>query len=311
MGELSKKTGEQGEKIVSNFLSAIGWGNTIDNIDLPCLCEIKHQKDSSQKPRTTHGIDAIFRYETPLFENILEHVIISVKFSDKKYKANPNSDFKSHFTDLATALECYEKSELQNEYSDGFTASNNATKGLLIWIHNQGEDDSIVDKLSVNLDKSLVYDTIYVLDNARIAFIHKCIKFIKYEYTDFKSSFYYTDTGHNPSTISKKYDGDILPLQYIFSDIQIFKLEEDKTQKITFVLISKDIFEENSLKRLIGLAHNLTKNLTANVDICFPDYDKLHHSNSVTKIKGQFTNNNFTNKIRVVSYNNRFQNAGK
>lgn len=311
MGELSKKIGEQGEKIVLNFLDNVGWYNTSYNIDIPCSLNEKHKRKESKTQRVSHGVDGLFRYETPLFQDILEHVIISIKFSDKKYKTNPNNDFKSHFTDLATALECYEKSELQNEYSEGFNSSTNETKGLLIWIHNQDENDSVVDKITANIDNDLVYDSIYVLDNNRITFLHICVNLIKTKYIDYKYSFYYIDTGSNPSSLSKKYDGDFLPLQSIFSDIQIFKLEHNETKKITFVLVLKDEFEDDNLKRLIGLSHNLTKNLTANIDIYFPNYDELHHKNNVSKIKGLFQNNNFTNKISVYSYTDRFQNIGR
>ena len=114
MGELSKKIGEQGERIVLTFLKNIGWENTSVAIDLPCLINEEH-KHNGTDGRTTHGIDGLFPYESPLFENILDHIVISVKFSKNSYPAYPNSDFKSHFKDLATAMECYDKSKLQNE----------------------------------------------------------------------------------------------------------------------------------------------------------------------------------------------------
>lgn len=301
MGELSKKIGEQGEKIVVNFLDAIGWSNTSYAIDLPCLLNDKH-KHPNTEARRTHSIDGLFNYETPLFENILEHVVISVKFSDKKYKINSNSDFKSHCKDLATALECYEKSDLQNEYSEGYDATIDKTRGLLIWIHNQDKYDSVVDKITTTIDNDLVYDSIYVLDNNRINFLTTCINLIKRKYIDYTSSFHYIDTGDNPSTINKQYDGEILPLQMLFSDVQIFKLENNETNKVTLVIVLKDEFEDNNLRRLIGLAHSLSKNFI-NVDLYFPNYDELRNILNSTNIsdtdffailknKGIYTNSN-------------------
>jgi disulfide oxidoreductase YuzD len=212
---------------------------------------------------------------------------------------------------LATALECYEKSEIQNEYSEGYSATTNSTKGLLVWIHNLDENESVVDRISAIIDKDLVYNSIFVLDNKRITFLHICNNLLKTKYQDYNKKFYYIDTGNNPSSLSKNYEGEILPIESIFSDIQIFKLEDEKTEKVILALILNDNFDDNNLRRLIGLSHNLTRNLTANVDIYFPDYDSLHHKNIVAKTKSQFQNNNFTDKVNVFSYNNRFQNIGE
>jgi len=309
MGELAKKIGEHGEKIVLNFFDLIGWENTSYGIDLPCVLNTKH-KHSGTEARKEHGIDGLFNYETPLFDDVLEHIIISVKFSKNNYPKYPNSDFKSHFKDLSTALECYDKSDLQNEYSDGYDASSSKTRGLLIWIHNGDEKESIVDKITgAILDKNFEYDSIYVLDNDRMSFLYTSIKLLQRNYTNHILKFHYFDTGANPSTVSKQYEGDILPIQMLFSDIQLFKVEEDKTEKVTLVLVMKDRFEEGNLKRLIGLSHNLSKNFTA-IDMYFPDYDELFNKNNVSKIKGHFKNKNFTKNITVFSYKDRFQNLG-
>ena len=309
MGELAKKIGEQGEKIVLNFFDLIGWENTSYGIDLPCVLNTKHKHDGTEE-RKEHGIDGLFNYETPLFDNVLEHIIISVKFSKNNYPQYPNTNFKSHFKDLATALECYDKSKLQNEYSEGYDASSSKTRGLLIWINNKDEKESVVDKISgAILDKNFEYDSIYVLDNDRMSFLYTSIKLVQRTYTNHTLKFHYFDTGENPSTVSKQYEGDILPIQMLFSDIQLFKVVEDKTEKVTLVFVLKDRFEEDNLKRIIGLSHNLTKNFTA-IDIYFPDYDELFNKNNVSKIKGHFKNKSFTKKITVFSYKDRFQNLG-
>jgi len=310
MGELSKKIGEQGEKIVKNFLEIIGWENSSHSITLPCSFDQKHKSEGTKK-RVTHGLDGLFVYETPLFDNILEHIVISVKFSDKQYLKNENAKFKAHFKDLAHTVECYEKSSLQNEYSEGFNAKSNKTRGLLFWIHNKEQSESIVDKITSRIDDDLQFNTIYIVDNNRMSFIQNSILFIKNntKYNNHLFNFHYIDTGNNPSTLNKQYDGDILPIQMLFSDIQLFKLEEKNTEQVTFVMVMKDNFEEDNLKRLIGLAHNLSKNFTSIV-IYFPNYDSLHNENIVAKIKNQFKNNNFTKKIKVYSFENRFQNLG-
>lgn len=308
MGELSKKIGEQGEKIVLNFLKNIGWGDASLAIDLPCLLSQKHKHDGTGG-RQEHGIDCLFPYESPFFEDILDHIVVSVKFSKNNYPKYPNTDFKSHFKDLTTAMECYDKSELQNEYSEGYSGAVPETKGLLIWINNKDENESIVDRISsVRLESS--NNTIYVLDNNRMEFLNKSISFVKNKYANHNLMFHYIDTGNNPSTLNKKYDGDILPIQMMFSDIQLYKLEEKITKNVSLAIIIKDKFEEEYLKRIFGLAHNVSKNFTL-IDIYFPDYDELLHKDFVSKAKRQFKEQSYTNKITVSSFSDRFQNIGE
>jgi len=310
MGELSKRIGEQGEAITLNFLKNIGWEDASVAIDLPCLLSEKH-KHKGKEGRQTHGIDVLFPYESPFFENILDHIVVSVKFSQNSYPLYPNSDFKSHFKDLSTAMECYDKSELQNEYSDGYDATIPETKGLLVWIHNKDEKESILDKISTaRLDDNHDFNSIYVLDNNRLAFLNKSISFIQNKYNNHIFKFHYIDTGSNPSTINKRYDGDILPIQMLFSDIQLYKLEDKVSKQVTLAILLKDKFEEESLKRVFGLSLNISKNFTQ-IDIYFPDYDVIHNKDYVSKIKRQFKDKSFTKKINVLSYDGRFQNIGE
>lgn len=310
MGELSKKIGEQGERIVLNFFKNIGWGDASLGIDLPCLLSQKHKHDGTNG-RQIHGIDGIFPYQSPFFEDILDNIIISVKFSKDSYKTNPVNDFKNHFKDLVTAMECYDKSELQNEYNEGYTGTIPETKGLLVWINNKDENESIIDKVcNARLDDEYNYNTVYVLDNNRMQFLNKSISFVKNKYQNHNLKFHYIDTGNNPSTLNKQYDGDILPIQMLFSDIQLYKIEEKTSQIVSLVILVKDKFEEESLKRILGLAHDISKNFTL-IDVYFPDYDDLINKDSVSKIKRQFKEQSYTNKISVASFNDRFQNIGE
>lgn len=311
MGELSGKIGKYGERVVLNFLNNVGWGDSSLNIDLPCLMSDNHKSEKAKNGRNTHGIDGIFPYESPLFDNIADHIVISIKFSEKNYKKNSNSDFKDHFKDLAYAMECYDKSELQNENNEAFTGMFPETKGLLIWIHNKDEEESVLDKISnVRLDDDFNFNSIYVLDNNRISFLNKCISFVRNTYNNHNIEFHYIDTGNNPSTINKQYDGDKLPIQMIFSDIQLFKVEEKLTQNSLLVMVIKDNFEKDYLKRIFGLAHTISKNFT-HINIYFPDYDELAHKEDVTKTKREFRKQSFTNKITVSSFSERFQNIGE
>ena len=208
-------------------------------------------------------------------------------------------------------MECYDKSKLQNEYSEGYDATIPETKGLLVWIHNKDEKESVTDKISnARLDDYNNFNTIYVLDNNRLAFLNRSISFIQNKYNNHMFKFHYIDTGNNPSTLNKQYDGDILPIQMLFSDIQLYKLEDNTSKLVTLAILLKDNFEEESLKRIFGLSLTISKNFTQ-IDIYFPDYDEMHNKDSVSKIKRQFREKSFTTKINVLSYNDRFQNIGE
>lgn len=56
MGELSKKIGEQGEKIARQFLEIIGWQDLSEGETLPCMEPKKHSRGNDSN-RSTHGID--------------------------------------------------------------------------------------------------------------------------------------------------------------------------------------------------------------------------------------------------------------
>ena len=114
MGEYSKVIGEIGENIVDNFLNLIGWNNIESNLTLPCQKPVKHAKDDS-KQRNTHGIDVLFTYKTPLEQNTIQNIIISVKHTANSYPNNPKSKFKEHIQDLVQTLECFRYSELKTE----------------------------------------------------------------------------------------------------------------------------------------------------------------------------------------------------
>ena len=71
MGELSKKIGEHGEKVVFNFLKCIGWHNPSDGETIPC-CDSGNHRRKKKTPRTTHGIDLFFSYKSNLEDFTLD-----------------------------------------------------------------------------------------------------------------------------------------------------------------------------------------------------------------------------------------------
>ncbi|MDD2641265.1 MAG: hypothetical protein PHS65_09790, partial [Arcobacteraceae bacterium] len=309
MGEKSKSSGELGENYVANFLKLIGWNNTQSNESITCCESEKHNTNDSKDGRKTHGIDELYTYESPMDSNTLTHAVISVKHTDNKYPTSPNSKFKEYVTDLANAIECFKESELIIQNRENRERYNEEVIGILIWLSS--EDDrktSLIDKLNNPvLKEDLLYERIHILDNDRIEFITKSINLIKEKFNQYKYSFYYIDTPNNQADSNKTYNGNILPIEMLSSDIQVFKLEKEK--EIILAIVIKDEFNKDSLKRILGLAHRISNNLTSNVQILFPSFEhaKQENINIVSAVKNQFKEKEFFKMVDITGYDIGFK----
>jgi hypothetical protein len=314
MGELSKRIGEHGENVVAQFLSIIGWKNLQKGFDIPCLLDAKHST-KDDKSRQTHGIDFLYTYKSPLISNILNNIIISSKFTTAKYPDKPNTEFKKYFDDLAVAIECFSISEKRNEIVSGFGNYSKINDiGLLFWLSNSNEErsyDDLIEKIAnAQIKEDHNVHCIFVVDNKRIMFILDVIKFLKSDFQNFDYYFYYPNTGQNISPMERENTGTYLPVEYINSSILPIKLQNKANAKeIYFAMFSIDCFEKDDFRKIMGVAKDISTNLTSKVFICFPDYDEISHVNDVTQAKQQFTDTNFSNTVLVKNYRNKFSNA--
>jgi len=313
MGELSKRIGEHGENVVEKFLTDIGWKNLQKGFDIPCLLNDKHS--TTDTPRQTHGIDFLYTYKSPLMSNVLNNVVISSKFTTEKYPNNPNTKFKKYFDDLAIAIECFSISEKRNEIASGFDNYSKINDiGLLFWLNNSNEDgnyNDLIEKISnAQIKDDYNIHCIFVVDNKRVMFILDIIKFLKSEFQNFDFSFYYPNTGQNISPIERENTGAYLPVEYINASILPIKLQnKDNAKEVYFALFSIDCFEKDDFRRIMGVAKDISTNLTSKVFICFPDYDEILHSNETKQAKQQFIDTNFSSTVFVKNYRNPFINT--
>jgi len=298
-GEDKKNSGELGELYVSNFLKLIGWKNLISGRDIDCLESEKHQK-----PNKTHGVDNIYTYTSFLEKGRLIHNIVSVKHTINTYK---NSDFKKYFSDLANTIDCYENSLLFKENrKDTDTYKPDQVVGILFWISSKSDrNKSIIPELNYRLPTELNYDRIQIMDNDRIEFITNSINIVKKRFDKYKLEFYYIDTPNN--TGDRPYSGKQLPVEMFNSDIQIFRLQKEK--EIILAIVIKDEFHPNNLKRIFGLAHAVSNNLTNNVSIFFPSFEhKVQKNiNIVNEIKGLFQDKDFIDTTNIYGYDIGFK----
>lgn len=303
MGEASKRTGEIGEEIVKDFLKMIGWINPRLNFDIPSIDPEKHQKK-------TNGIDGFFHYKNPMITNTIENIIFSVKFSSKKYPNNPVPPFKDHYTDLAMAIESFKKSEIRsNVLNMHSNIESTFERGILFWINNIPDENTDISKklIKIEIPKGYTHDGIILVDNVRMDFIFDSIQYVnsKYPKSEFDIEFTYFNTGMNNDDANMK-GGEILPVQYLSSNIIPFRIQHKLTREVTLLLCTNDHFEDNELIKLMGLAKNIGTNYQAKTVIAFPDYNKLKHEHTTETVKQTFEDLSFIKELTVENFNKRF-----
>ena len=301
MGEWSKKIGEYGEKTVENFLSAVGWNDLLKGVPIKCINNEHINKEG--KPSQTHGIDFLYSHLNPLVTGQLNNIIISSKYQTKKYPNSPTKQFKAFINDLIHTMECFAGSITKDDILKRYPFSSVNDTGVLFWLHNneKGSDDLISAIASARID-TIHDNTIYVVDNKRIAFILGIMKFIKIE-QKYQYSFYYPLTGRNLDPQNRRNTGIVLPVEYLNSSIIPIKLQNKDNPKETCLFIATiDNFETNDFMRLMGLAKDLSTKLAGEVIIGFPDYNELKHQNKISQVKQGFQDAPFTKTVTVVNY---------
>jgi hypothetical protein len=309
MGEWSRRIGEVGEEIVGEFFDLIGWGDSQRNLTLPCMRNQSH--GHRERPRSTHGIDYLFSYESQLSNRSLDHLVISVKYTLDPYPANPSSKFKEHFLDLAKTMECFRGSEIRRSSNSQFSGVDSAREiGVLFWLTNDdsGADDVIQRVAGVHSVDQYNYDSIYVVDNKRVSFIYDTIKYLSINRPDSEIEFFYPNTGKNYNPIDRESSGKILPVEFVNSSVLPLKLSNKDNSK-TFVVAITDDFHRDHLKRLMGLSYEITLDFTKDTLILFPNFDRIRHENQVSEAKSSFRDKRFTESVRVSSYRTDFRNS--
>ncbi|WP_430613181.1 GapS4a family protein [Flavobacterium sp. JP2137] len=306
MGEWSKKIGEYGENVVKIFFSAIGWYDLATGISLPCLNNQTHLNDKD-KPKETHGIDFLFSYINPLVSGQLNNIVISSKYKTEKYPNSATKLFKEFMEDLITTVECYQSSTLKFNSTSNFNYSSANDIGVLFWLNNN--PDSTDDLISIVANARIVdtysNNTIFLMDNKRVAFILEVMKFVKTKSNKYDYSFYYPNTGQNINPVERQNAGKILPVEYLNSSIIPVRLvNKDNQKEICLLLATLDDFDIHDLLRLIGLAKDITTELVGSIIIAFPDYQELKHSEAVAIAKQNFQANEFTKTISVINFLN-------
>lgn len=298
-GEKSKSSGEYGEKIVHELLKIMGWECPVSNIDIPCYLGDKHRKSESN--RLNHGIDNIFQYSCPLRYGIQQNIVISVKNS-KDYKNGTQTRFKSFLKDIGFALECFSSnSEFQTNLLDD-SINKILNWGIIFWFaYEELPNQSVIDLIGdFNNTDDLQYDTVFLVDNRVANFLFSSYTFANSLYPNHTIEYYYPSTTFNLENPYRETSGYILPIQYINSSVLSFKIT-NSTESILVITMLEN-FDEEILRRIIGLAQTFTQNWASKTIIAFPDYHEQQHSSKVNKVKLKFSDKNFISKLIIRSY---------
>lgn len=307
MGEWSKKIGEYGENVVERFLSVIGWNEPQKGIEINCSSQEGSHKNNAGAPVHTHGIDFLFSYMSPLVDGQLNNIIISSKYKTTKYPNSPTKLFKDFLADLINTIECFDNSEQKNLILDTHKQFNSINDvGVLFWLNNQKDSEDDLINLVANAKVDIISNrTIYLMDNKHVAFILGLMNYIKSQNNRYSYSFFYPSTGQNINPNNRCENGKILPVEFLNSSIIPIRLEDKNNPKeVTFFLGCIDGFEQDTFMRLMGLAKDMSKHLTGNVIIAFPDYNDLEHRNIVSRAKQGFEDSEFTETITVINFHN-------
>ncbi|NIE77174.1 hypothetical protein F3J45_22300 [Pantoea sp. Ap-967] len=306
MGEWSKSIGEHGENIVFSFLKFIGWQAAIRGVDVNCIRPIAHQVSSSE--RSTHGIDYVYTGQSPLEDGVLKHLCISSKFSSQAYPKAPTSTFKSHFTDLAMAMECFKRSPQKKQLNAGYTGiCAEVVSGVLFWINDKDakDHDVVTEVASCRGLDDVNYGTIYVIDNRRASFLYEAISYMRGTYGAKNVKFLYPSTGKNVDLYQRIAAGDVLPSEYLTSGIIPFFINDGGTKKLA--VCCDDEFSEAGMRRLVGYLSSVALDFPEQVIIAFPDFNFSLHSRAAAVAKASIANKRFADLVDVVSYRSDFR----
>ncbi len=238
-----------------------------------------HVEEHSAK---THGIDALFAYNSPLQKQTLISVVVSAKYSSNPY-TNIRPTFKSHFKDIANAIDCYSKSHLKRNLTKEFDGSSRKTDvGVLFYINNIDDEtkNNIKPVISTaRLDGNLNFNTIHVVDNERADFLFSALGYIKKEYAN--AQFFCHGTTLNIG--SSKSHSKIMPVEYVTSPIIPLSVELDGRRR--FIFLCDFNFSRESLQLILKLAKKLCADFSSHYEIYFKNYNNLTDTPVVDEVK--------------------------
>lgn len=269
-GELSRKIGEDGEKLARKFLKQIGWTAAVENQDIACVRPKDHEK--KEIGETTHGIDFIVAYDCPLVHSTRRNILISMKNSNVEETKGETSKVRDNLKDLDRALDCYRRSELRKMINESSDLSIIEDSGLLIKINRDRDESESFLKNSPNNKMRLDLSSgneLHFIENKRFDLVDLAYGWLKKERSIGKTHCYYPSTTSNYAADVAEIHGDTLPLHHLIAGPLIFRHTNDTTKEM--IIFSPSNFKPTIFERLVGLANGCSNGWAGKVTIVFPE----------------------------------------
>lgn len=261
MGEPSKTSGENGEKITEEILKLIGWSNPMKGVEVAC--------NNRGHGKQTHGNDFLFIYDNPLHESRTDIAYISTKNEKNGYAKGAQgvrTKLKKHLSELDMIIGCSKISSKVSAALQEFGARKQQKHlGLLFWLHgNKDELDRDVkpDLSAMQLDLESKCP-IYLIDMARASFIKEAIDHFRATKHG-AYNFYYPKLGTVIAPVDERF-GPLLPVELIASDLIPIRFMIG--EKPALCLYVKQGFTTQSLKKICGLAFDFADGWVQNIFI--------------------------------------------
>lgn len=311
MGEWSKSIGEKGEYIVKFvFENILNFNSLQENPSIDCVKGFKHKDINAKSNKSSHGIDGLISYKSPLEDYSLDLGVISSKYIAGEYPKNPSSLFKSHIKDLAQTLECFYNSKLKNNLNQNFEGVNKTEVfGILVWLSNKSDlNFDLVSKVdNVQIDSDLIFDKIILLDNAKINFLYESIFKTKEIIGGDNVDFVYHNSGLNFTSMQEQSYGKIFPLNYLYSDVLALRTEKDN--KISLVIFINEEFDEDQFVQILNFAKSFDHlNAVDKIVLNFKAYDFLINENQVKERLVKFPMYKLNGNLEIKKFPSDFRN---
>lgn len=272
-GEKSKKSGEIGETLATNFLNKIGWKHLIHNISISCNTP-SHINMHGNK-RQSHGEDQIYIYNNPFHDDRTDFVHISNKNISGCYpkEGTLRTQFKNHIKELHQTIECAKHDNALRDIAVSYRAKKyRYHAGLLIWLHNDHQEieKSIINELApsrLDLDSDFPF---YLVDNGRATFLLKVVDDLRKRSVGGSYEFFYPRIGTS-ITVDVMRTGKELPLELLAADIIPAVLTRDGRQEL--IIYANEDFDSAAYKNLMAYGLSFASGLISNIKIGMRNYN--------------------------------------
>lgn len=208
MGELSKKIGIKLENFGDSFFKNFNWELKTQDYEIKCLNN--NHKNSKNNPKTTHGIDLLFKYFNP-FNNRNEAVIIECK--NRQWHEYTAANLTKWVEELLNTIECSSCSQETSLLLEDCVL----TSGILLFNCNDNKFDKSkadITKAQIVIPRRKNPVILYLADNDRLEKLYSLSKII----TEIKSRSIDEFGIIYPSIDSNWAKRDVIIPEFLFSD---------------------------------------------------------------------------------------------